>query len=231
MGRNKSVINDSSYEEKVKGALNLLAKEEDINSMFKSIAEANLRKISDPNEARIAAELRADAKLCHKTFTSRIKSIKKLFPAMNVKGIPLSINQLSKLHNGQKLLVKAMLVNQLMNKTKTVDDAGKRYRVPFFSNPEIQVNEISFEDNNVKIKFGGFFSYGISDGQKKILEDKGFNVSLDRKSATITTDALLKLDMNPKVDKTAICSTDALAPLPSADSEAPVAPASPNRGP
>jgi len=233
MGRNKSVINDSSYEEKVKGALNLLAKEKDINSMFKSIAEANLRKISDPNEARIAAELRADAKLCYKTFTSRIKSIKKLFPAINVGGIPLSINDfLGPLYNGKELLGKAMLVNQLMNKTKLFDDSDRPYRVPFFSNPEIQVNEISLKGNEVKIKFGGFFSYGISDGQQKLLEEKGFKVSPDGKSATITKDALLNLDINPQVDKTAICPTDAnsLTPLPSADSDS-YAPASPNRLP
>ena len=195
MGRNRSVINDSSYEEKVKGALQVLERQRAIREMFQQIAKANQGKKLPPKEAAIAAKLQSDANACLKSFNSRIQNIRKLFPAIKIDNKVVSIDNLPKDAHKVLLLNKAMLFNQLMNTPQLFDKSGKPYRAPFFCNHQIRVKQISFEANDiVKITFGGFFSSRISASKQALLEQQGFTVSPDGKSATISSDSLLKLN-------------------------------------
>jgi len=126
IGRNKSIINDSSYEEKISGTMNLLNKKKDIDNMFKQIKATHKFK-DDP----VSKVLYKDAKECKKIFNARVRNIEKLFPSVKVGQQLTPISELDKDH--QDILKKAMLVNLLINKPKLYDKNGKPYREPFIS--------------------------------------------------------------------------------------------------
>jgi hypothetical protein len=188
MGRNKSVINDSSYEEKIKGALHLLSKKEDITRMFNQVALVNQ---SNPYAPAVKA-LEYDAKQTLKTFNARIKSIEKLFPPLSVEGIPKKVSELDE--DESKLLTKAMLLTQLLNKPKLFDASGKPYRAPFFTTPSTYVNRLSIHENSVEVSFNRRFGAPLSELKKETLRSQGFRISKDGKSAIISKDKLLELN-------------------------------------
>lgn len=194
MGRNKSVVNDSSFEEKIQGAIGILQKKEDIKNMFQEVSQANSNLRGDP----IVKKLQKDAKDCLKSFNERIHSIEKLFPPVKVNGVPKQVGDLVKNHDNKnlELLKKSMLVTQLINKPKLYDKTGKPYRAPFFTNPSTRVKQVSIDDNTVTISFSRTFGPPLSPKKKALLEQQGFTISEDGKSASIAKEALLTLNEN-----------------------------------
>ncbi len=183
MGRNKSVINDSSYEEKVGGAQDLLSKADSIRNLFSDVIKLK----RDPNDP-IASALQKDAKICLRSFESRIKSIKKLFPIIKIE------DNTQKQHSPLTLVKKAMLLNQLLNKPQLCDKYGKTYRAPFFTHLRTQVKEISIKNGCVEVRLGRRFGIPISKRKTKLLTKMGFTVFPNGKSAIIRCEELQKLD-------------------------------------
>jgi hypothetical protein len=187
MGRNKSVINDSSYSEKIDGVLDLLSKKEPIDAMFTAAETANAD--SSDKEAK---KLRADAKDCHQQFTKRLTHLTKILPkVMNDKGEQVSPYKLDK---GQKQILKqSMLLNQLLNKPKLFDKTGKPYRAPVFDQLHTRVKSLKIVGDQVEINFTrSGFGKALSASKKKILEAQGFTVN-DSGKATISQADLLAL--------------------------------------
>ncbi|MDA0698146.1 MAG: hypothetical protein O2793_17335, partial [Proteobacteria bacterium] len=202
MGRNKSVVNDSSFEEKVQGAIGLLQKKEDIQQMFQDVILANSNKPDDP----LVKVLQKDAKECLKSFNARIGSIQKLFPSIKVNGEPKQIGDLVRASRSDdksasdaaiknlELLKKSMLVTQLINKPQLFDKSGKPYRAPFFTNPSTSVKGVSFNNDEVTISFSRRFGPPLSETKKATLRQFGFTISEDGKSATISQEGLRQLN-------------------------------------
>ncbi|KTD10695.1 coiled-coil protein [Legionella gratiana] len=192
MGRNKSVVNDSSFEEKIQGAIGILQKKEDIKNMFKEIAKANSEMPDDPT----VKKLQKDTKECRKSFNDRIRSIEKLFPPIKINGSSKQVGDLVKAKDDDnlKLLKKSMLVTQLINKPKLYDKSGKPYRAPFFTNPSTYVKHVSISGDQVTISFDRRFGSPLSESKKAILRQQGFKISPDGKSAITSKENLLKLN-------------------------------------
>lgn len=191
MGRNKSVINDSSYEQKVRGALHLLSKKEALVKIFENAALANPKPRQE--EAAVVRELQKDAALCRSTFNARIKSMEKLFPPVkDATGKAIPLEKFIETDANQVLLGKAMLVNQLLNKPKLYDKSGAPYKTPFFDDPHTQVKGITIKNDQVTLSFGRRFGPALSDAKKELLKAQGFKVSGN--TATISTENLKKLN-------------------------------------
>ena len=176
--------------------------------MFKNVTKAN------PDEtSSLVSQLQSDAKKCLKSFNKRMLGLQKFIPALKVDGNNCSIATLMGRNDKTEkaaLLTKAMLLNQLLNKPKLFDKAGKPYKAPFFSHIRTGVRSVSFnQDNTVTINVSRRFGRPISAAKQAILESRGFSVSSDGKSASIANETLLKLNENqifkiqdPVVDKT-----------------------------
>nr|MCH9717551.1 hypothetical protein [Gammaproteobacteria bacterium] len=191
MGRNKSVINDSSYEEKVKGAIHVLKKEDEMRGMFNDIAKANEEAQGNPT----VRQLRSDAASCRRSFDARVENVKALFPPVTLKGEPKRIDELLDKPGKLDLVTKAMVTNQLLSEPQGADASGKPYRAPFFSTPSTKVSGISFmEDGGVKINFSRRLGTPLSENKKTTLSKHGFVVSPDGQSATISEQELLQLN-------------------------------------
>jgi hypothetical protein len=190
MGRNKSVINDSSFEEKITGAVNVLQKKEGIKGMFTNIISAH------SSDDDLSKTLRQDAKDCLKSFNERTRNIEKLFPSVKVENQPMKIADLVKPEQSENLdlVKKSMLVTQLLNKPQLFDKSGKPYRAPFFSNPSTTVKGVEIEGDQVKISFSRGFGSPLSETKKETLKQHGFEISEDGKSATISKYKLLELN-------------------------------------
>jgi hypothetical protein len=205
VGRNKSIINDASYEEKISGAMNLLNKKNDIDNMFRQI-EATHKSKDDP----VSKTLYKDAKECKKIFNARVRNIEKLFPSVKVGQQLTPISKLDK--DNQDILKKAMLVNVLINKPKLYDKNGKSYREPFISSASTRVKGVEIDGDNVKISFSRGFGTVLSKNKRKMLEAQGFEISPDGKSATIKREnlpsSLYKQD-EKATDKKEVTSTQA----------------------
>lgn len=181
MGRNKTVINDSSYEEKVAGALHLLSKQNEIKALFQQAASTSS-----------TAELKADAKACKQSFESRIHNIKKLFPVIKKDNKRIPIEQLAAQKNDIPLISKAMVVNQIINDPRKQNKRGFMYRALSFFNPKIQVKEIALDTdtNQVTIQLS---KKELPDEKIKLLTAQGFSFDRDNNRLTIQNDNLLKL--------------------------------------
>ncbi len=196
MGRNKSVINDSSYEEKIGGIIQLLSEKESIRVMFDDAAKAN-NNANNNVDTSIVRQLQSDAKICLKRFNQRMAGLYKFFPVINVDSKLVSIDQLLKSKdndNKVNLLKKSMLLNSLLNKPKLFDKYGKPYRAPYFSQTRTHVRSVSFNKDSVTIGLGRRFGRPLSERKKAMLEAKGFYISPDGKTASISNNKLLKLD-------------------------------------
>lgn len=180
MGRNKSVINDSSFEEKIGGAIHVLKKRDDIQKVFDNAKTANS-----------SIPLKTDAWKCSISFNNRIRGIEKIFPSIKVDENRKRVCELN--DDQASLLKKSMLVTQMLNKPKLFDKNGKPYRAPFFTNPSTRVKEVSIEGNNVVISFSRGFSRPLSENKKTLLKDQGFKI-LDDGRASIHKDDLKKLN-------------------------------------
>ena len=194
MGRNKSVINDSSYEEKVGGAQDLLSKADSIRTMFSEVIKLK----RDPDDP-IASALQKDAKICLSSFESRIESIKKLFPKIKIEGKPVDVgalltDQAIEKPSPRTLVNKAMILNQLLNKPQLCDKYGKAYRAPFFTHLRTQVKEISISGDRVEVRLGRRFGIPISKRKEELLKEMGFTVSPNGKSASIKSIQLGQLN-------------------------------------
>ncbi|STX52016.1 coiled-coil protein [Legionella busanensis] len=192
MGRNKSVINDSSFEEKIQGAINILRKKGEIRTMLAEVSKANNTRYNDSSSVR---ELQNDAVECFKIFNERICSIEELFPLIKIKGCPKQVSDLIKDNDEDNLVLlkKAMLVTQLINKPKLYDTSGKPYRAPFFSNPSTYVEKVYILNNQVTISFARGIGPALSRIKKSLLEAQGFTIAANEETASISKDTLLKL--------------------------------------
>ena len=192
MGRNKSVVNDSSLEEKITGVMNILQKKEDIQEMFKGVIQTHKDK-----KDNVSQTLHKDAKQCLKSFNERVAGFEKLFPLVKVKGETKKVGELIKDKNDDalNLLKQSMLVGQLINKPQMRDKKGKPYRAPFLNNPATHVKSISISDDGeqVTICFARKFGKPLSEKKMGTLKTLGFAVASDGKSATISKEELLKL--------------------------------------
>jgi hypothetical protein len=193
MGRNKSVINDSSFAEKIQGAITLLENKEKIQEIFIDISKANGGPdATDP----LAKKLQKDAKDCLKTFNTRIASIEKLFPPLTINNQTKKVSDLikDKDKGNLEILKKSMLATQIINKPKLYDKSGEPYRTPFIANPSMRVKNVSINGDEVLVSFSGRFGRALSENKKQLLTEQGFKISPNGKSATISKENLLKLD-------------------------------------
>lgn len=193
MGRNKTVINDSSFGEKIQSAIEILQKKDSIEAIFRAMYAVH-RNQKDPHSTL----LRQDTLNCFNNFNKRIRSIKKLFPSIKVNKKAVDILDLAQnpQEDSLKLLKKSMLITQLVNKTQLFDKYGKPYRAPFFSNPSTYVKSVAIEGDKVSISFSRTWGNPLSENKKALLQQYGFNVSEDGKSATISKAKLLELNEN-----------------------------------
>lgn len=195
MGRNKSVINDASFEEKIGGVINILGKKEKIQGMFKNVIDTHRNK--NP-KTELDKTLEADARQCLKSFNDRVVGFEKLFPLLTVNGQTKKVSALASDLNTNddalNCLKKSMLVTQLINKPKNVDKYGKPYRAPFFNTSGSYVKSVSIQDDQVEISFARKWGQPLSDNKREILKKNGFSISADGKSATISKQNLLQLD-------------------------------------
>ncbi len=183
MGRNKSVVNDASYEEKVAGMVALFQKKEAIEHMFVRAAKAN----QGENDATASA-LQEDAKLCHRAFTRRLTGLRKLLPEIKLEGKTIQPERLTS--DTARLTQKAMLVNSLLNKPRLFDKTGQPYRAPHITQVHTRVKKVHIEGDQVTLTLARSFGRPISEAKKVLLEAQGFTVSANGKTASISKEAL-----------------------------------------
>src|SRR3990167_3402956 len=191
MGRNKSVINDSLYEEKIQGAIAILQKKGEIQKMFEGVKRANPRAVDDP----LVKALQKDAAECLNAFNDRIGILEKLFPTVEVNGEAKQVGDLVRAEDtaNLELLKKAMMANQLLNKPRLFDESGKPYRAPFLAKLSTFVKGVSIAEDNVTISFSRELDFPLFENKKTLLEQQGFTISEDGKSATIPKTVLQNL--------------------------------------
>jgi len=179
LGRNKSVVNESKFEEKITGVINLFTKQDEIKKMFdEAIASENSNSV-----------LVADAKKCKKMFTKRLRGYEKLFPLCKEGSEKKPIRAILHDEEKMKVLVKVMQVTQLINKTKV----GPGGRAIMFNNPATYVKSFEITGDQVKIEFTRNSGQALSDNKKNILRIYGFSVIND-KSITIPVEQLKQMD-------------------------------------
>ena len=190
MGRNKSVINDSSYEEKISGVMHLIKNEENISSMLQGIAN------KETQNSTLIRTLCNDARKCLTSFLSRMNIIKSIIPPVQVDSDNKSINEIN--DSQQEIIKKSMLLNRLLNKPILFDQKGQPYRAPYVQTTHTKVSNIAINsaENSVTISLRRGSGQPLSDKKRQTLQKFGFEVTSDGNSAKINIDQLKNLNEN-----------------------------------
>lgn len=189
MGRNKSVINDSSYEEKARSILKLIENKAAIRGIFESIIEQRKQDIekcqSDEGQLKQLISLKEDAELCLKNFNKRLVSLEKHLPKLDTLEV---ISPKAKSQN-INVRLKAMTAAHLLNNPVLFDSKGQSYRAPYVHQVKYRVNSIVQRGESTTIKF----NKRLAKEQQALLKQKGFEFMAGEQVCKIKTEDLLKI--------------------------------------
>ncbi len=166
-GRNRSLVEDSSFDTKFEGVLHLLDSKARINIMLDNIIEIHTDRLNEiqlkqesldkndheqfnklKNQAKELLILKNDAETIKEAVNNRLTSIFKNFPKMNEQ--PMTAELLLAHKNEIKPVLQ---LEKLMNHPVLFADDGRPYRNPWTTRNNILIKNIREEEGNLYITF------------------------------------------------------------------------------
>ncbi|ARB91124.1 hypothetical protein [Legionella longbeachae] len=176
-GRNRSIIEDSSFDTKFDGVSRLLLSKNDIDSMLDNFLQSHSQKISQiknsinaitaitsmsnayfskdnpelirlKNQLKEVEILKNDALAVKKTINQRMKNLFANFPTLDGKAMNA---ELFLRHN--RILKDCLSLEKLVNKPVLFTDDGRPYRHPWTYRNTNKISSINILDEKVRIKF------------------------------------------------------------------------------